>query len=87
MNASSILSSLAPLLVNADANAQLVAADATRATQQFKAGQLSQSEYQEIIADLASEQLINIGASALVAKQALYSLFTAISNATSLLPI
>lgn len=85
MNVSDILNSLAAV-VGGGNEAGEIAIEATTITNQFKAGQLSQSEYQELIGDLQTEKLILIQANQLALKEELNRLFTAIQAAIAIIP-
>ncbi len=86
MNVSDILNKLGTI-VNGGDEAGEIAKEAITITNQFKAGQLSQSEYQELIGDLQTEKLILIGANQLVLKEQLDQLFSLIQSASSILPM
>jgi len=85
MNVSEIMNQLAGVLVSNQVSAVSVAHAASDATMQYNAGQLTLSEYQEIIGDLQTEQLIHIEATALVEKEVLNKVFTAIVNAATII--
>jgi len=85
MNVSDILNRLGAVINGGDEAGQ-IASDATNITNQYKAGQLSQSEYQELIGDLQTEKLILIGANQLALKEELDQLFTEIQSAVSIFP-
>ena len=65
--------------------ASIVAQAGIDASNQFAQNQLSQSEYQEIIGDIKTEQLINVEAQNLVLAQELSAIFTSILSATTIL--
>lgn len=54
-------------------------------TKEFQAGRLSNEEYQELVADLQVEQLINAQCQDLAAKERLNMICTAVLNAASML--
>lgn len=85
MNVSDILNSLGQI-ANGGSEAADIAQEATMITNQFKANQLSQSEYQELISDLQTEKLILVQANQLDLKEELDALFSAIVSASSILP-
>jgi hypothetical protein len=85
MNVSDILNRLGAVINGGD-EAGEIATEATTITNQFKAGQLSQSEYQELIGDLQTEKLILIQANQLALKEALDRLFTDIQSAIAIIP-
>jgi hypothetical protein len=87
MNCTDIVNQLAGVLQSPSTVAAQIAASATQATQQLKAGQLTQDEYKEIIGDLQTQQLVNIEAQFLVVKEELDQLFNLISQATSIFPL
>jgi len=86
MNVSDILTKLGAI-VNGGDEAGEIAQEAITITNQFKTGQLSQSEYQELVGDLQTEKLILIGANQLALMEELDVLFTNIQSAISILPM
>jgi ribosomal protein S13 len=86
MNVSDILNKLGSIVGVGD-EAGAIAAEAVTITNQFKVGQLSQSEYQELVGDLKTEKLILIGANQLILKEDLDVLFTNIQSAISIFPM
>jgi len=85
MNVSDIMNQLAGVLTSQSQAAAAIAHDATNATMQYNAGQLTLSEYQEIIGDLNTERVINLEAAALVEKEVLNKVFNQISNALTII--
>ena len=86
MNVSDILSKLGSIVVGGN-EAGAIAQEAVTITNQFKAGQLSQSEYQELVGDLQTEKLILIQVNQLALKEELDYLFSCIMKAESIFPM
>ena len=84
MKAQDILDSIHGTETQDPVAAQL-AAQLVEYTQQFQTGELSNEEYQELVADLQVEHLINSKCSDLAAKERLNTICTAVLNAASML--
>jgi hypothetical protein len=86
INISALIDSFQKIIDSQTSTAGAQAAQAgIDASNQFAKNQLSQSEYQEIIGDIKTEQLINVEAQNLVLAQELSSIFTTILSATSIM--
>jgi hypothetical protein len=70
-----------------DPLAAQIAAQLAEYTEQFQSGQLTSDEYQELIADLQVESLINSKCQDLEAKERLNTICTAVLNAASMLSV
>lgn len=84
MKAQDILNSIHATDTQDPAAAQ-IARQLAEYTQQFQNKELNSEEYQELVADLQVEQLINSKCSDLEAKERLNTICTAVLNAASML--
>ena len=84
MKAQDILDSIYGTQTQDPLAAQL-AAQLAQYTQEFQAGNLSNDEYLELIADLQTEQLINAQCQDLAAKERLNTICNAVLSAASVL--
>ena len=84
MNVTTIVTQLTLIATGSSMMASSIAQRALQVTRQYEAGELSLSEYQELIGDIQTEQLIFIEAAAITLKQQLAALFSTITSAAQI---
>jgi hypothetical protein len=81
---SEIIASIKPFINDNDQEIADIAQSSTDASNEYKTGLITLSEYQELISDLKLEQVINIDASRLATRDFFDTIFNEIVSAISI---